>query len=311
MTNFNPINNNFNIYQNFASQKANIVQDNQNQAINQYAQNQSMAQFQQQQTQINPNLLINYEAVKMTNEQILKYLLSMLELPSSIDKFINELNNPKSQDKTIKLLVENLLSTKALNEFLNQNSTNAINKLLNVISTTLKQGREDISQLKDILNILTSIQQSSTINTNTLKEFLLLYIPLDIPVFDKQSELKNLDEEKTKAINTSTLSIMLETISFSNMLCLINASENQLFLDIYSREYFPYEKFDKIIKLLAQNSNVNLSTNFKITKSENKESTIQNFKVNSKGNIPLNVLLIAQMSIKTIFKLDKDYCYAT
>ena len=307
MTNFNPINNNFNIHQNFAAQKAGIVQNNQNQQITQFGQNQTPLQTQQQTPEINPNLLINYEAVKMTNEQVLKYLLSMLDMPSSIDKFISNLNNPKNQDKIAKLLVENLLNIKGLNEFLNQNSTNAINKLLNVISTTLKQGREDISQLKEMLNILTSIQQSSTLNTNTLKELLLLYIPLNIPVFDKQNELKNIEDEELKIIKSSTLSIMLETINFSNVLCSINSNDTQIFLDVYSGEFFPFEKFKKITDLLAQNANLNLSFDFKIIKSSTKENTIQNFKVNSKGNIPLNVLLLAHMIIKTIFKLDNDY----
>ena len=311
MTNFNPINNNFNIQQNLTSQKANIVQDNQNTQINQFGQNQTQTQFQQQQTIINPNLMINYETVKMTNEQVLKYLLNLLDMPSSIDKFISNLNNPQNQDKSAKLLIENLLNIKALNEFLNQNSTNGINKLLNIIATTLKQGNEDITQLKDMLNILTSIQQSSTINTNTLKELLLLYIPLNIPIFNKENEFEKLNEEEFKKAKSSTLSIMLETINFSNTLCTINSNNSELFLDIYSTEVFPFEKFNNIIKLLSQNGNINLSTDFKIIKSKAKQTTSQNFKVISMGNIPLNVLLLAHMTIKTIFKLDSDFSFAT
>ncbi len=311
MTNFNPINNNFNIQQNLTSQKANFVQDNQNTQINQFGQNQTQTQFQQQQTIINPNLMINYETVKMTNEQVLKYLLNLLDMPSSIDKFISNLNNPQNQDKSAKLLIENLLNIKALNEFLNQNSTNGINKLLNIIATTLKQGNEDITQLKDMLNILTSIQQSSTINTNTLKELLLLYIPLNIPIFNKENEFEKLNEEEFKKAKSSTLSIMLETINFSNTLCTINTNDSKLFLDIYSTEVFPFEKFNNIIKLLSQNGNINLSTDFKIIKSKAKQTTSQNFKVISMGNIPLNVLLLAHMTIKTIFKLDSDFSFAT
>ena len=310
MTNFNPINSNFNIQNNFSSQKAGLVQNSQNQAINQFNQNQSQTPAQNLQTSLNPNLLINYEAVKMTNEQVLKYLLNLLEMPSSIDKFISNLNNAKNQDKIAKLLNENLLNIKALNDFLNQNSTNAINKLLNIISTTLKQGNEDISQLKEMLTILNSIQQSSLINANTLKEFLLLYIPLNIPIFNKQDEIKNQDEQETKIIKSSILSIMLETINFSNILCSINSNDNQIFLDIYSNNFFPFEKFNKIMVLLTQNGNINVSCDFKILKTIEKENSIQNFKVNSTGNIPLNVLLLAQMTIKAIFKLDNDFSLA-
>ena len=310
MTNFNPINSNFNIQNNFSSQKAGLVQNSQNQAINQFNQNQSQTPAQNLQTSLNPNLLINYEAVKMTNEQVLKYLLNLLEMPSSIDKFISNLNNAKNQDKIAKLLNENLLNIKALNDFLNQNSTNAINKLLNIISTTLKQGNEDISQLKEMLTILNSIQQSSLINVNTLKEFLLLYIPLNIPIFNKQDEIKNQDEQETKIIKSSILSIMLETINFSNILCSINSNDNQIFLDIYSNNFFPFEKFNKIMVLLTQNGNINVSCDFKILKTIEKENSTQNFKVNSTGNIPLNVLLLAQMTIKAIFKLDNDFSLA-
>ena len=157
--------------------------------------------------------VFNYEQAKMDSETLLKYLQSTLKMPDSIEKFV------KSKDaKALKILVENMINTKALGEFLNQNSTSAIETILKTISASMKSGISDVSQLKDILGILTSIQSQTNLNTNMIKELLLLYIPLNPMVFDKQIDFTPASADIEEAINNSTLSIVFETVNFSNIL---------------------------------------------------------------------------------------------
>lgn len=192
---FNSINFKIN---NFATQKAGIVQNNTQ------GQNQPQTQSQQppaqtfQNQNINPTLMYDFQMAKMDNETVLKYLQNMLKLPNSIEKFVNQLNSKNVDPKLASILLENLISTKTLAEFLNQNSIDAISKLMQTISASLKQGNNDVSQLKEILNVLSVIQNSSALNINTVKELLLLYIPLNQSVFDKEIVQNELSEDEKK-----------------------------------------------------------------------------------------------------------------
>lgn len=300
---FNSINNyNPNIVSN---QKAGLVQNSQNQQSP--AQNQITQQPQQTPTQqINPGLMYDFQAAKMDNETILKYLQNLMKLPNSIDKFVNQLNSKNIDPKITSILIQNMISTKALGEFLNQNSTEAISKLLQTISTSLKSGANDVTQLKEVLAILSTIQ-TSTLSTNSLKELLLLYIPLNQPVFNKETNFENLDEEEQKKSKNAAISILFETINFSNILCCLNEIDNNLLIDIYSNKNFPNDKFNSIINTLSKEANLNTLIEFKTKKQEEVKNEIQNFKILSDGFISTNSLIFSHLIIKTIFKLDDDF----
>lgn len=303
MENLNGIN--FNI-QNIAQQKANIVQNSEQntQSQTQFQQNTPLAQ---QQTQyINPSLMYDFQLAKMDNETVLKYLQNLLKLPNSIEKFVNMLNNKNIDPKIASILVENMISVKVLSEFLNKNSTEAISKLMQTISTSLKSGVSDVSQLKEILSILGAIQSSTNLNSATVKELLLLYIPLNQPVFDKEIESGNLSEEENKKIKNSKLSILFETINFSNILCTINEEENNIFIDIFTTKDFPNNHFTAIINALAKEININPLIEFRNIK-ENISSEKQNFKIVSDEYISSNILMLSHFIIKAIFKIDNDF----
>lgn len=299
---FNSVNN-FIVQQN-STQKAGLVQNSQNQ---QTAQTQAQIQHQPQtvsQTNVNPSIMYDFQLAKMDNETVLKYLQNLMKLPNSIDKFVNELNQKNVNPKLASLLIENTISIKILNEFLNQNSTNAISKLMQTISQTLKSGASDVTQLKEILTILTTIQNSTNINANTLKELLLLYIPLNVPVFDKNTVgiIDNKDEKE--AIKNSKLSILFETINYSNLLVTINEAENNLFVDVYAVDKFTKEEFIRIVQALSKETNISTLIEFKEKQNIEDKNKIQNFKIVSDGFISPNTLILAHIIIKTILRID-------
>ncbi|MBQ8634822.1 hypothetical protein IJX73_02040 [bacterium] len=305
MENFRPINN-INT-QNISQTKAGLVQNSQNQPIGQQTpQAQPQIQTPQQNQTINPSLMFDFSTIKMDNETALKYLQNLLKLPNSIDKFVNQLNSKNVDPKIAAILVENMISVKALSEFLNQNSTTAISKLLQTISMSLKSGISDVSQLKEILSVLNAIQTNSNLSTNTIKELLLLYIPLNNPVFDKEIDPNDFMEDAEENIKNAKISLLFETINFSNILCTLNESDNNLLIDIYAISDFPKDKFKSIIQALSKEASINPLIEFS-EKQHNKTNEIQNFKILSDGFISSNTLILSHLIIKTIFKLDDDF----
>ena len=207
----------------------------------------------------------------------------------------------------LQILIENMVNTKALSEFLNQNSNEAISKLMQTISTTLKNGITDVTQLKEMLSVLVAIQTSTNLNSNTLKELMLLYIPLNIPAFEEKGNFNKIEEENEEKIKNSTLSLLIQTINFSNILCCINQHNNNLLIDFYANKDFPKENFAKIITGLSKEANINSYLEFKQNKIKPTKETIQNFKVISQGFIPTDVLILSHLIIKTTFKIDSDF----
>jgi len=247
-------------------------------------------------------MVINPEIAKMDNEMLLKYLQSAMNMPESIDKFV------KSLDKNaLKILVKEMIDTKALGEFLNKNSTVAMEKILKTISETIKSGIHDVSQLKDILGVLSAIQTQTNLNTNVVKELLLLYIPLNPMVFDKQIDFSPASGEIEEKINNSTLSIIFETINFSNILCCINSLSTGLYVELYIDKDFPAERFSKVLNTVAKEINLRIELETKYSRKINSKEPkkARNFKIFSSGFVPTDVLLLAAIVIKTIFKTDE------
>ncbi|MBE7708113.1 MAG: hypothetical protein E7Z88_05340 [Cyanobacteria bacterium SIG27] len=302
---FNSVNN-FIIQPNSA-QKAGLVKGLQNQQTAQpQAQNLPLPQSINQ-AAVNPSLMYDFQLAKMDNETILKYLQNLMKLPNSIDKFVNQMSEKVANPKLALILAENMISVKMLSEFLNQNSADAISKLMQTISQTLKSGASDVSQLKEILSILNAIQSSTNINSNTLKELLLLYIPLNVPVFDKNVVSAIDDEEEKEAIKNSKLSILFETINFSNLLVSINEVENNFFLDVFVCSKFLKEEFIRIVQALSKEANISSIIDFKNKQDVETRNIIQNFKILSDGFISPNALILAHIAIKAIFKIDSNY----
>ncbi len=313
MTNFNSLNNiNLNqmmgnIQRNIANQQAQIVQQGQNQAA---PQNQTPMQqnLMFDQAVVYTPEIFSFEMFKMDNETVVKYLQNLLKLPNSIDKFIKELDAKNLNPKALNLLVENMVNLKALGELLNQNSKEAVQKLLETIAAQSKTPGGDLTQLKEILTVLNAIQASSTnLSSNSLKELLLLYIPVNFQAFKEDVEFKGIeDDEKEKAQN-SVLSILLETINFSNILCILNENENSLYIEISANENFTFDRFKKIIEVLSKEANLKTYVEFKPSKKEIIKNAKQNFKVISGGFIPTNILILSHIIVKTIFKIDNDF----
>lgn len=313
MTNFNSLNNiNINqmlgnIQRNIAQQQAQIVQQNQNQTPQQQTQNLLQQNLMYDQAVIYSPDIFSFEVFRMDNETITKYLQNLLNLPNSIDKFVKELDSKNLNPKALNVLVENMVNLKALGELLNQNSKEAVQKLLETIAMQSKTTGASTEQLKEMLGVLTSIQTSTAISSNALKDLLLLYIPIDFQAFNKDVDFEGIEEEDKQKAQNATLSIMIETINFSNILCILNEVENSLYIEISANENFTFDRFKKIIEVLSKEANLKTYVEFKPNRKQLIKNAKQNFKVVSGGFIPTNILILTHIIVKTIFKIDNDF----
>ncbi len=247
---------------------------------------------------INTGLIFNYENAKMDNEQFLKFLQMVLKLPNSIDELLKNITDKNKNTVDIKALL-NILTAK---------SSNAKESALQIISDIAKTQNGDISQIREVLSVVLTIANNNQNLDTTLKELILLYIPINFEALNKEVnfEVSSFEEEK---INSSSLSIMFETINFSNILCCIKESGNNIFVDLFVNKNFPINKFTVLAKEYRAKTSIPITFDFNIkeNKQNNKKEPLQNLKVISSGQISSIVLSLAYYISKTVFKIDSDF----
>ena len=258
-----------------------------------------------QETLLNNAML--FEKTSLNNQEILKYLQTSMKMPASIDEFLQETVYKQIGESSIEKFLNFLLDTKVLNELLNKNSKAAADRMILTIANSIKTGGSDVQQLKEMLSVLTSVRHNTTSDTGTLRELLLLYIPLNYLVFDLKNEYNQVIEDEDEKIQNSTLSILFETIQFSNMLCCVTNENNDILIEMYGNDTFPYEEFQRVVHALAKEALLNIRFDYIKINTAAQNSTKQNFQVTSSEFIPSKVLLTAHMLIRMVFKFDDNY----
>lgn len=252
--------------------------------------------------------IVTPKEIKMENDVVQKYLQNLLKAPESLEKLIELSQGNQNTTKGyefLKIFIQNMIDTKALAQLLNQNSKDAIQKLLSTISQSLKQSNVDVTQMKEILSILSSIQTTTNSNTNAIKELLLLYIPINYQVFNNDTDFSAIEDNCMDAIKNSLLSVLFETKSFANVLITINEDNSTIIFGVYANKSFPYDKFKTMVSTISKEQGVTILSEFKAINSENNGDK-QNFRVISNDFVPTSALIASNVAIKTIFKLDND-----
>ena len=249
-----------------------------------------------------------YSLIKMDNNAINKYLQNLLSMPDSIIEFINKATSTDIGQKLAKLIANGELDLDKLTVLLNQNSKAAIDKVLKTISSSIANGNSDISQLKEVLSILSSIQSSTnSVSSNSLKELLLLYIPLNIQAW-QNSTTPTEAENKDKKTDFSSLNILFQTKNFNNMSCTINSLEKDFSIDFKIDKIFPKEKFLSLINESLKKLNLACAFDFNYNSgSIENNNKIQDFKVFSNSKVSIQLLILTHLVITSVFKFDNDF----
>lgn len=277
----------------------NFIQDSAANLVNQQKNPKLVADFNE--------LHLNLEQTKMNSEDLLKYLQKLMNMPKTIEEALVQVaKNNDVKNGSLQSFLEIILSIKVLGNFLNKNSSQAIQTLMQTIALTTKTSQADTKQLREVLSILSTLQKT-TQNSDIIKDFLLLYVPLTPQVFNEEVNFTSLNKEEQNAIDNSYLTLMFQTRNLSNILCCINKDDIDTYTTIYAAKSFPYEKFIKFIDVLLAKSSIKTFFEKKdISSAEDKNYDKKNLKVVSKGNIPIELLILSHIITQTIFMIDDD-----
>ena len=200
MTDFNPIQIITRIANNVISNQsvqnngaggANSTQNAMNTGVNSFGQN-----FQPQTTQNNtalffkstPLTLSLASELKLTTieiEQKANYAKDLLNLPRDFSELINQITSNSTQTSALnQQMLENLaklfhngkIDLSLLSTLLNDNSKEAMQKLMMTIANLAKYGANDVSGLKELMNLF-SANTALVSDSQALKNLLLLYLP--------------------------------------------------------------------------------------------------------------------------------------
>ncbi len=271
---------------------------------------------------------VNYEGLSALNqtlistveiEQRANYVKNLLNLPEDFSELIKLIQgefNPDAQalKDLSKLLYKDKINLTMLTSILSKNSKEAVQKLMTTIMSVSKMGSNDLTQLKELMGLLSSANAPAD-SAQTVKNLLMLYLPwlpltirnelnldFDIDIFDK---IKGADKENE---NAETIKIMIETANFGNVLASLEmAPNNEVDVFINANETFPEKKVLSLFK--KENKTHNLRTNISVEKNKKtglNEAAKQNIQITSSNYVSGKLVLAAHSLIKIIIEVDSE-----
>lgn len=276
-----------------------------------------------------PLILTPGAEMKLTTIEVDKkaqYIRSLLNLPESFEDFTKEItsldfsknlqNQPALENVFQKLFQAGKIDLLSLSMLLRENSKEAMQKLMMIIANVSKYGANDISGLKEMMNLFNS-QTAFASENQALKTLILLYLPwlplsqrsengLDftIDIFDK---IQGPDPDSKE--NTEEVKILIETKNFSNVTVTLNMNPiGQIDIDVIAGNDFPHKKVMELIKEKTSINNVKANISSGASKQINADEKINyssdNVKITSSGQISPKMMLMAQCLIKIIIEVD-------
>lgn len=247
-------------------------------------------------------------------EQQANYVKDLLNLPRDFQTLIDEIqgNNKglQSLKELSKLLQNGKISLSGLSMLLSNNSKEAAQKLMNTIMAVSKMGSSDLSQLKHLMGMFTSASANIE-STQMVKNLIMLYLPwLPLSVrndlkLDFEIGINEKNNEGGEGLETIT--IMIQTANFGNILAVLEASfDNDINISISAGEDFPEKKVMEKFKNENKTNNIKAKIDVQKTTSisKNLKKEEQNFKITTSDFVSPKLLLAAHSLIKIIIELD-------
>lgn len=272
-----------------------------------------------------PIILSADSQLKLTTIEIDKkanYAKDLLNLPREFSDLINLITSQGSSVQTVneqmmaqlnKLLQGGKVDLALLGTLLNENSKEAMQKLMMTIANLSKYGTNDVSGLKQLMNLF-AVNTAAVQDSQALKNLLILYLPwlplsvrhndnLDftIDIFDK---IQGPDPDKMNP--TESVTVFIETKNYGNITANLETTPiGQIDVNIQAPKEFPHKKAMELIDEASSINNVktNLTSEPVKIAAEN-ISTKENVKIVSQSAISPKLMLVTQSLIKIIIELD-------
>ena len=247
----------------------------------------------------------------------MKMLREFLYLPSELEEFLNMemLTKTGTAEKAGKnISSQTSVQIAEILKLLNENTSLATKKIMDLMVSFSRDGNlSSQKELKDILNIITTLNANFSADTNQiLKTFVIYYLPW-LPLNVKTGE--NLDfeidfEKKKEAgggedseVQSATITITTKT--WGAIKAILEHSSSSLTTLIYANDSFPLAEFEKLFaektKKLKMTNTV-LKEDIKQSPEKSSKTSVQ---ISTEDNINSYLLFAIYSLIRLIFEMDK------
>ncbi len=247
----------------------------------------------------------------------MKMLREFLYLPSELEEFLNMemLSKTGAAEKGAKNInSQTQVQIAEILKLLNTNTSLATKKIMDLMVTFSRDGNlSSQKELKDILNIITTLNANFSADTNQiLKTFVIYYLPW-LPLSTKSSE--NLDfeidfekkENSEGGENTEVQSatIAITTKTWGAVKAVLEYTSSSLTTLIYANASFPQEEFEILFSEKTKKLNMTntiLKEDIKQTPEKSEKTSVQ---ISTEDNINSYLLFAIYSLIRLIFEMDK------
>lgn len=247
----------------------------------------------------------------------MKMLREFLYLPSELEEFLNleMLSKTGETSKALKNLnSQTSVQIAEILKLLSENTSLATKKIMDLMATFARDGNlSSQKELKDILNIITSLNANFSADTNQiLKTFVIYYLPW-LPLSAKSNE--NLDfeigfekkKEQTEGEDSETQSatITITTKTWGVVKAYLEQSSSSLTTLIYANSSFPLEEFEILFSEKTKKLNMTNTILKEDIKQKPEKKGKTSVQISTEDNINSYLLFAIYSLIRLIFEMDK------
>ncbi len=246
-------------------------------------------------------------------------LKELFNLPKDVKEFLLMMSTDPSvsvlnaKDLANTLLVNNLDVAKLLT-YLQHSGKEALSKLFQMVASFNQMGTAlksaDIKELTTLINAC--VPGSSISDNQVIKNVLLMYLPwfsLNGAVnfdLDVASASAGGGEDSDDSIN-----ILISTENFGNLqITIFKSKQDEINMHVSCSKDFPKKELKQEINLASKDYNVVVSIGFSEVENsskENKEQKKPQVSMTTTTNSNPFLILLAQMVIKSVVKMDKSF----
>lgn len=247
----------------------------------------------------------------------MKMLREFLYLPSELEEFLNMEMLAKTGEagKTLKgMNSQTSVQIAEILKLLNENSSLATKKIMDLMTSFARDGNlSSQKELKDILNIITTLNANFSADTNQiLKTFVIYYLPW-LPVNVKTGENLNfeIDFEKKKEAGggedaeTQSATITIMTKTWGAVKAVLEYASSSLTTLIYANDTFPLSEFEKLFNEKTKKLNMTNTILKEDIKQKPEKSEKTSVQISTEDNINSYLLFAIYSLIRLIFEMDK------
>ena len=258
------------------------------------------------------------ELAELDQQQTVKMLKELLNMPKNFDKLMEQLTTPNSamqpaQQQAVKtalMLLASNLNLAQLSNLLQNSSKTAMTNLYQMLAQYNQLGISiKDEQLGQISKLISFISASSSSDVQSLRSTMLMYLPW-LPLTDPNAfklEVGNSGSDGGESDNDS-VNVMIATENYGNVSAsIIKTDEDGIRIDFVSSQTFPQEDFVRLMKEESKKYGINInffgSSKEVFNKEKNEHSQTQVYMNTSPGVNPF-LLLISNALIKNVHIVD-------